>query len=174
MNKPPGSVRLRSRRSDHALVQALMSLTLEKRFDAITVQQVLDRAEVGRTTFYTRYRGKDDLLVRSFCSMLGLLDQQLDVVPDGRVAPLRELFTHVRGFQSFHRALGRARKLDDLYRAGVDQLACSIGERLGPGAELRARGLAGAAMALLRWWLETGDRHTPDEMDALFHEMARA
>lgn len=177
MNKTAVSVRAGApaRRSDRALVHALVQLTLEKRFDAITVQQVLDRADVGRTTFYARYRGKDDLLIKSFVCMLDVLDQHLTGQgPSGRVAPVRELFTHVREAQGFHKALGRSRKLDDLYQAGIEQLGGTIAARLPAGKELLARGYAGALMALLRWWVDTAAPQTPGEMDDLFHEMVRA
>jgi len=177
VNKTAGSVRVGAgRRSDRALVHALVQLTLEQRFDAITVQQVLDRAAVGRTTFYARYRSKDDLLVKSFACMLALLDQHLEQQGPscGRVAPVRELFTHVKDAQGFHRALGRSRKLDDLYQAGVEHFSGTIAARLPAGSALLARGYAGALMALLRWWIETGAPQTPHEMDELFHEMLRA
>jgi AcrR family transcriptional regulator len=173
VNKTAGSVRGQRPRSDYALARALVSLTLEKRFDAITVQQVLDRAAVGRTTFYSRYRGKDDLLVKSFRHMLALFDCRLDGAGDGRVAPVREVFAHVREFRGFHTSLGRSGKLDEVYQAGVEQLTITIGARVPAEAALLARAYAGALMALLRWWLETAARQTPDEMDALFHEMVQ-
>ena len=46
-----------------ALGDALVALMHEKQFDDITVQEVLDRAGIGRTTFYTHYRDKGDLLL---------------------------------------------------------------------------------------------------------------
>ena len=53
----------RVRRTRDALGDALVALMQEKPFDTITVQDVLDRAKVGRSTFYTHYSDKDDLLM---------------------------------------------------------------------------------------------------------------
>src|SRR5262245_25010539 len=53
---------LRVRRTRKALVQALIELTLEKGFSAITVQDLADRAMVNRATFYRHYLDKYDLL----------------------------------------------------------------------------------------------------------------
>ncbi len=39
-----------------------MALLLEKRYDRITIQDILDRADVGRSTFYEHYWDKEDLL----------------------------------------------------------------------------------------------------------------
>src|ERR1700731_5215019 len=55
---------LRIRRTRSLLSNALVALMQEKSIDKITVQEVLDRATMGRSTFYLHYRGRDDLF---FC-----------------------------------------------------------------------------------------------------------
>ena len=54
----------RSQRTRHLLGEALIELMREKGYSAITVSDVIERANVGRSTFYAHYRDKDDLLVR--------------------------------------------------------------------------------------------------------------
>ena len=56
----------RVRRTRQLLRDALMELTLERGYDRITVQDILDRADIGRSTFYSHYRDKDDLMVSEF------------------------------------------------------------------------------------------------------------
>jgi hypothetical protein len=58
-----GIVDRRIRRSQKSLHEALLSLVLEKNYDSITVQEILDRADVGRSTFYAHFEGKDELLI---------------------------------------------------------------------------------------------------------------
>lgn len=55
----------RVRRTRATLHRALIELMIERGYDRVTVQDVLDRADVGRSTFYAHYRSKDDLLVVS-------------------------------------------------------------------------------------------------------------
>lgn len=155
-----------------ALTGALIELVLAKRYDRITIQDLLDRADVGRSTFYAHYRGKDDLLFRSFEEMLRMLDGFIGP-DDGRLAPVAELFHHVGAHRGFHRALVRAKVADRLFQAGVEHLSSTIGERLGasPESSLRARAMAGAAFALLRSWIEEESSYTPREMDEAFHAM---
>jgi AcrR family transcriptional regulator len=188
MNKSGGTVRQRARpadrrvaRTQRALVHALVGLVLEKRYDAITIQDLLDRADVGRSTFYAHYRGKDDLLLRSFQAMLAMLDQEIerDGTAGGRVAAVRELFRHVDEAREFHRALKRARMLDRVYQAGMSQLSATIGRRIAalprrPGDDalpvpVVAQALAGALLALLRWWVEEDSPYDPERMDDLYH-----
>jgi AcrR family transcriptional regulator len=52
----------RAARTRRSLHQALISLILRKGYDAITVQEIIDEADIGRATFYAHYRGKEDLL----------------------------------------------------------------------------------------------------------------
>ena len=173
------------RRTKEALTQALVNLVLEKRYDAITIQDLLDRADVGRSTFYSHYRGKDDLLLRSFERMIEALDQAMEEGGPGnsRVAPVRELFCHVGTFRAFHSALARAHMLDRLYQAGTSQLSRSIAHRIAalpPGRvgvtvplPAMAQALAGALFALLRWWVDCDAAYSPEQMDAMYHAIWR-
>ncbi len=160
-------------RTQRALIQALVDLVLQRRYDRITIQDLLDRADVGRSTFYAHYRSKDDLLLRSFEGMLAQFDGVLDA---GRVVPVRELFHHIGSFRSFHDALVRAHMIERVYQAGAEVMALTIEKRLAarPGkvpAPVAAPALAGALFALLRWWLETDAPYTAEQMDAMFHAL---
>jgi AcrR family transcriptional regulator len=177
----------RVRKTTQALIQALVDLSLERGYDAITVQDLLDRADVGRSTFYAHSRGKDDLVLRSFERMLEGLDAGIaDARPAGRgrLAAVRELFHHVGGFNRFHRAMAAGGMLDRLDRAGTATLARTIATRLearssraaggGDGVpnHVRALALAGALFALLRHWIDSGGPYTPEQMDDMFHALA--
>ena len=177
---PNKTVRLvrKGRRTRQALIGALVSLVLEKRYAAITVQDLLDRADVARSTFYAHYHGKDDLLLRSFEGLLEMLDQEMDRGNGaGRLAPVRELFHHIGQSRQFHRALARAHLLDRLYQTGTSYLSRTITRRLAamsPDTDSAAlpalaQGLAGALFAMLRWWVDHDTPCTPERMDQLYH-----
>jgi AcrR family transcriptional regulator len=163
-----------------ALSHARVSLVLEKRYDAITVQDLLDRAEVGRSTFYSHYRGKDDLLLRSFEGMLDRFDQRLPL-EGGRTAAVRELFEHVNEYRHFYQAMRRARILDRQWQVAIERLSGSIERRLlardpatlSVPASVAAQALAGALCALLRWWVETDTPYSAAQMDEMYHRISR-
>jgi len=181
--RPPRDRRiLRTRR---AIALALIDLVAEKRYDAITIRELLDRADIGRSTFYAHYRGKDDLLLTSFRRMLESLDACLDNDPPGssRVAPVEELFRHVGEVRSFHRALARSRIADRVHQAGTDQMSRTIARRMAgqagrPGdgglpPDFLAQAFAGALFALLRWWVDRDAPYSPKRMDAMYHAIVR-
>src|SRR5436190_12597876 len=67
----------RVQRTEDVLHQALISLMIEKGYEVITVQDIIDRANVGRSTFYTHYTGKQELLLRGLNNLSrNLLEQQ--------------------------------------------------------------------------------------------------
>ena len=108
-NKPARRHRKTDRRilrTRDALGDALVALMHEKHFHQITVQQVLDRARVGRSTFYAHYRDKDDLFlsdVEDFFEQCSRALQRQDASPK-RLLPVKEFFTHLRDVREFYAA----------------------------------------------------------------------
>src|SRR5690348_6127299 len=99
----PMSGKTRSRKTDARVLRthgslgdALVALMHEKPFDSITVQEVLDRAAVGRSTFYSHFRDKDDLFLSDVEHFFELVSTMLTRCNDAsnRVAPVCELFSH--------------------------------------------------------------------------------
>jgi len=73
----PGTDR-RTLKTRDALGDALVELMHERPFKSITVQDVLDRAGVGRSTFYTHYRDKDDLFISDVEEFWEMMSSILD------------------------------------------------------------------------------------------------
>lgn len=174
----------RSQRTRQLLGQALTALMGERRYDTITVQDIIDRANVGRSTFYAHYLDKEDLLVSEFTRVLDLLTRQIE--PTGQAEPQRLLalapfFEHVRGHQHLYRALLRGGAIELILKTSRERFRQQIEQRLRallpsgqtPGAppELVADYLAGAILSLLTWWMDNQMALPSEQMDALFHQL---
>jgi AcrR family transcriptional regulator len=173
----------RVRHTRDALGDALLTLMQEKPFETITVQQVLDRAGIGRSTFYAHYRDKDDLFLSDledfFEPMSTLLLRCREA--SNRVAPVRELFAHVAEMRHLHAALIAADKLRDFLEMGLEYFARAIEQRLSELPSSRAiapaqraamaHAFAGALLSLMSWWVDHGGSASPEEMDNLYHQM---
>ena len=173
----------RVRRTRDALGDALVALMQEKPFDTITVQDVLDRAKVGRSTFYAHYSDKDDLLMSDAEEFFESLSMALSVRGDksDRVFPVREFFSHITEAKQFVDALMASGKFHDnmelahgLFARGIERRLSELprGQRIS-AAERPAIAFAhaGALLSLLTWWVDRGMRQPPEEMDQLFHKM---
>ncbi|HXQ74430.1 MAG TPA: TetR/AcrR family transcriptional regulator [Pyrinomonadaceae bacterium] len=173
----------RVRRTRDALGDALVALMQEKPFDTITVQDVLDRAKVGRSTFYSHYSDKDDLLMSDAEEFFESVAMMLSVRGDtsDRVFPVREFFGHIIEAKTFVDALMSAGKMNDnlelargLFARGIERRLAELPKGQGiPENERPAIAFAhaGALLALLQWWVDRGMKQTPAEMDQLFHRM---
>src|SRR4030095_3845389 len=73
----------RIQKTQNLLHDALASLIREKPYDSIVVKEILDRAKVGRSTFYMPFRDKDTMLVSGINHMLPSV-HATEVPPSGK------------------------------------------------------------------------------------------
>jgi AcrR family transcriptional regulator len=170
-------------RTRDVLGDALVALIQEKPFESITVQDVLDRAGVGRSTFYTHYEDKNDLFLSDAADFFEAMSTALSKNGDksNRVAPVCEFFAHVAEQRQFHDALLASGKIQDLWEMGEEYFARGIEQRLAelpgvpamatPRPAALARAFAGALFSLLSWWIQSGPAMSAAQMDELFHGM---
>jgi AcrR family transcriptional regulator len=173
----------RVRRTRDALGDALVALMQEKPFETITVQDVLDRAKVGRSTFYSHYSDKDDLLMsdaEEFFESVSMLLSRRGEKSD-RVFPVREFFGHITEAKQIVDAFVSSGKFNDNMELARGQFARGIEQRLAElprGKQISADerpamafAYAGALLSLLTWWIDRGMKQSPAEMDQLFHKL---
>ena len=173
----------RAQRTRDRLGDALVELIQQKPFDDITVQDVLDRAGVSRSTFYVHYRDKHDLFLSDVDEFLDMAANALALAGDTseRVAGVREFFAHVGSARPLYSALVAAGRIHDFLELAQGHFARGIERRLAASPRARdaspetrailAHGFAAAMLSMLTWWLERGTPTTPQRMDDLFHDM---
>lgn len=173
----------RARRTCERLGMALITLIQEKPIAEVTVQNVLDRASIGRSTFYLHYRDKNDLLLSQLEGFLEFMSTVLIVRKEksDRVVPVAEMFAHIAEQQKLWRALAASGHLSEFLELAQGYFARGIQQRLIESQRLsklppreiaaRASALAGSVLSLFRWWLDRGAKESPEAMDELFHRM---
>jgi AcrR family transcriptional regulator len=170
-------------RTRDVLGDALVALIREKPFESITVQHVLDRAGVSRSTFYEHYEDKNDLFLSDAAEFFEAMSTGLSKYGDksSRVAPVCEFFAHVAEQRQFLDALAASGKIQDLWEMGEEYFARGIEQRLAelpgvpamvpPRPAALARAFAGALFSLLSWWIRSGAEMSAAQMDEIFHGM---
>jgi AcrR family transcriptional regulator len=173
----------RIRATRDGLGDALIALMHEKPFETITVQHVLDRAKVSRSTFYAHYSDKNDLFLSDVEDFFEMFSTALIRHGDtsNRVAPVQEFFSHVADMRQFITSMTGSEKVRDVMELGQGHFARAIDQRLASLPATRdlsatrrsalAHAIAGSLFSLLNWWMHHGGSATPAQMDALFHQL---
>ena len=171
----------RVRRTRRILREALVALVIERGYERITVQDVLDRADVGRSTFYAHFRDKDALFLSCFDDLRDDLRHELDVLEPGQpprdpARPVAVLFDHAYRNRDIYRAVcGRAhgnvvtRHLLRLIAEVLTEHLSAVGTRL--PVEIVAEYFAGALFTLLVWWVRRDFPYAPREMARMCQEL---
>ena len=167
----------RVRRTRRSLREALVALITERGYEKVTVQDVLDRADVGRSTFYAHYRDKDALFASCFDDLRADLERELGAMgamgaapPGDPTSPMGVIFEHAGRNRRVYQAVGAAHLHRLIYEALRDHLA-EHGTRL--PVEIVAQYHAGALIGLLSWWVSAGFPYGPDEMARMCREMTQ-
>lgn len=180
----------RVQRTRQLLQKALIELMQECGYDAITIQDIVDRANVGRTTFYLHYHDKDDLfmschdaIVSEFAVGSHVPRSRADLLspnaPTGMIAAIEHLETarallypilHGKDGHLLLRRIraGIAQDLEASLRAAFVEAESSI------PIDLLATYLAGAQIALVHWWMEKRQPHTPEALAQVLQRVQRA
>lgn len=173
----------RSQRTRQALHQAIMALMQEKRYEAITVQDIIDRANVGRSTFYAHYQDKDDLINSNLKDILDGLSHHLDEHLDNssHSIPVLALFRHVYNQQTLFKSIKGGQGLDLLlerasqywHRKITEQLHSHLPPDTKPAIpiSLIASHLAASLSTYLKWWMAQDLSPSPEKMAEMFHQM---
>jgi AcrR family transcriptional regulator len=174
----------RIQRTRKLLQDALIALILEKGYEAVTVQEIIDRANVGRSTFYAHFLDKQQLLLSGFEQLrVFLAEQRAAVVASGqqRLGFSLAMFEHALSYRRVYQALvGKhsgavvlqhmQRMLTDLVHEELAALAPR--DDTEPIAlEIVVQYTISAFMGLLIWWSDHESPHTAAQMDAIFQQL---
>ncbi|MBI2752103.1 MAG: TetR/AcrR family transcriptional regulator [Betaproteobacteria bacterium] len=167
-------------RTHGALREALISLISERGWDAISVQDVCDRANIGRSTFYAHFASKEKLLISGFDELRRALRAQAGMASDARTWPfgfVRGLIEHAHENQRLFRAVIGKRSGLVVQRHFRHLLIELVAEELTDDGiamirrDAAAHYIAGALFELLNWWIDSRSPLAPSELEAMFREL---
>lgn len=159
--KVPAATDRRVQRTQRLLRDALVTLVIEKGWDEISIQDVCDRADVGRSTFYSHFADREELLLSGFDDLKKHLRAAGALGDERRVLRfVRPLLQHMDENRRLFRALVGKRTADVVVRHMRDLIRDLTREELsrsldGQALTLSASFVTGGVFELLRWWLES-------------------
>jgi AcrR family transcriptional regulator len=167
----------RSQRSQDLLLDALVMLMQERGYERLTIQNLLDRADVGRATFYAHFDSKDDLLACSIARLQQAMGRVQTAAPLQCLAFIAPFFAHLDSHRAIYTmTVARASEhtverhvramLHALVQQGLAMHTTSIDAAF--GMELATQHIVGAIWSTVVWWLDSGSALSPQDISALF------
>lgn len=180
----------RVERTREALQKALMEIIAERGYDSITIQDIVDRANLGRTTFYLHYNSKDELFMSCHEAIisefhLGLLHPLTrEELLSHQIPPqMTSAYRHLEEGRALLYPIFQGKDSQLILRQIRDRSAREIEANLRTifveadsaiPFEMLANYLVGAQIALMQWWLEKRRSHTAESLARTFHLLRRA
>jgi AcrR family transcriptional regulator len=176
----------RKQRTRRMLRDALMSLILERGFDALTIQDITERADLRRATFYLHYRDKDELLLTILQETVNELVSEIEPYMKGdvlagktKVEPYRVTFRHIAEHRDLYRIIlsgggsaAIAERIQEYLASVVMNSLKSVPARsLQVPKDVLANFIAGAEISLIAWWLKVGQQYSADDMAHMVHRL---
>ncbi len=177
-------------RTRKLLEDALYDLIVEKGYDAVTVQDIIDRANVGRSTFYAHYTDKRQLLFSHFGELEAELSEQQRLVRARTEDPIERVFgfslAMFRHAQEYRRVWGAMvgkqsgfavlRELQRILEKIVGREIAALAARgltpVVPPA-VTTRFIVNSLLGLHTWWMDEGSRYSAEEVDRMFRVLTK-
>lgn len=177
----------RVQRTRGMLQEALVDLMIQKGYEPITVQDILDRANVGRSTFYAHYVDKEQLLVDNINQLRDFLKPQINtrmVLTEREKFRFEFSFALLQHVQS-HRKLYRAtvgKQSGVLVLHHMQRMVASLAldevkmyltsnDAVPIPLEVVIEFVVNTLMSLIAWWMESNMPCSAEEVDKMFHQL---
>ena len=164
----------RVRRTQQLLAKALIDLTLEKGYEAVTIRDITERADIGYATFFRHYHDKDDLL-NDVINVV--LNELIDLLCPGDIEPKTVgtlLFRYVQQHSQVIRVLLDSRQL---YQRISEVGTQNVLNEHTPQAnsvippEIAAYHIVTSSIALIQWWLDNQMPYPPERMGEIYYAL---
>ncbi len=183
-NSPLTRHQRRRQQTRRLLIQTTVALVLEKGYDATSIQDVTDRADLGRGTFYIHFKDKEDVVWSAIQDLILEMEEQAHrqfkehIPPQVEYYALLNIFRHSQQNRDLYRVVFGSKGSAALTGRVQDLLAqiflTDIRERRGSqdsGREVPdvivAQMMTGLVTRLVTWWLETLNEFSAEEMAGL-------
>lgn len=176
----------RVQRTRKLLRNALMQLVDEKGYDAVTIQDITERANLGRTTFYLHYQSKDELFLdhhEGFADMMriNILSRER-LLSDEPQAEYVAFLQEISESRDLYITIVQAKDAKQIMRGVAEQLQRNLENSLREifttqpkiPIEILVRYTVNAQLSLIEWWVIQRNEYTAHQIGQMLHRLQRA
>jgi len=158
------------------LARALIALTLEKGYEAVTIRDITKRADIGYATFFRHYHDKDELLKDVLdvvlTELIDLLGPALLAADPADIGAL--LFRYVEAHSEVVRVLLRShallQRIIEIATQNVAKDHIPLPDSAVP-LEIAAHHIVTSSISLIQWWLDHHMPYPPEQMGVIYHAL---
>jgi len=188
----------RIQRTCQSLRTALLELIKEKKYDDISIEEITERANVGRATFYLHYKDKEDLLLEEFSEIVYKRAQVLSEIPFSAWLPIQEedpeenrplqpllmVFQHIHDNSDLYylllKSANSSRIVERIRKVSTEAIVKFVETKMQSDPipllfevpiEFFAAFFSGALLSIVSWWIKEDMRHTPEEVTDMFRTL---
>ena len=188
----------RVQRTIQSLRAALLELIKEKDYDDISIEEITERANVGRTTFYLHYKDKEDLLMEEISAIMYERAQALSEIPFSVWVPVSEedlkknialqplllVFEHIHNNSELYylllKSTNSSKIVERIRKVSTDAIVQFVEAKMQTDPipllsevpiEFFAAFFSGALISVVSWWIKEDMRHSPEEMTNMFRSL---
>lgn len=185
-------------RTLQSLRTALLELIKEKKYDEISIEEITERANVGRTTFYLHYKDKEDLLMEEISAIMYERAQVLSEIPFSvwlpaseedlkkniALQPLLLVFEHIHNNSELYNLLlkstNSSKIVERIRTISTDAIVKFVETKMETDPipllsevpiEFFAAFFSGALISVVGWWIREDMRHSPEEVTNMFRSL---
>ena len=175
-----GQTDRRKSRTRKMLLDAFLELIFEKGFNAVTIREITERANVGRTTFYLHFQDKEELLLSGFDALHETLTNRINGLltnsTEAGISISAAIFQHAKDNYPLYRVLDLGngavlinKRIRDYMASVIQQQIEAQRPVLSVPAEVLAYHATGSFFSLITWWLDNRMPNSPEEMATWYH-----
>lgn len=177
----------RVQRTRDLLRRTLIQLIREKGYDSVTIQDITDRANLGRTTFYLHYQTKDDLLLDHFADFAASLNlnrlSRVQMLDDKPSSALVTFLAQIGGAQTIYHAFTAGKEAKFLLRGMQEEMMRNLCATLNAAfpdrsptipQDILAQYIVGAQLSLIDWWMSNRTEYDANQIATILHQLQRA
>lgn len=168
----------RTKKTRYAIYSAFTELLLKEKYSKITIQQIIELADIGRSTFYSHFETKDELLKAMCTDMFDEMhSNNMNLSSDKSHSMITDILYHIKENKKVIKGvfLSESSELFINYFKGyfnnqIEQhLFTSYDEKAaGIPKEFLINHISGSFLEMVKWWVSENMKQTPEELTNYF------
>lgn len=168
----------RTRRTKNLIYNAFTELLLKEKYSKITIQEIIDLADIGRSTFYSHFETKDELLKSMCTNIFDEMHTNYNTESTGNYKLLLiDILYHIKKNERIIKGVFLSESGELFIKYFKNYFSNRIEQHLLAGYDEKIAGIpknflvnhiCGSFLEMVKWWISEDMKYTPEELTRYF------